>query len=76
MHEITKYFLFTENQKQCLNPSYRSLTGPVRSVIRHADLILDLQLSTVDIPERTVAWREARTAAWIYWHIAEPICTD
>ena len=22
MHEITKYFLFTENQEQCLNPSY------------------------------------------------------
>ena len=22
MHEITKYFMFTENQKQCLNPSY------------------------------------------------------
>ena len=29
MHEIMKYFLFTENQEQCLNPSYRSLTGPV-----------------------------------------------
>ena len=35
MHEIMKYFLFTENQEQCLNPSYRSLTGPVARYFRY-----------------------------------------
>ena len=29
MHEITKYFLCTENQEQCLNPSYPTPAGPV-----------------------------------------------
>ena len=29
MHEIIKYFLFTENQEQCLNPSYPTPAGPV-----------------------------------------------
>ena len=27
MHEITKYFLFTENQEQCLNPVWHQASA-------------------------------------------------